>query len=128
MSALSALGSRPVSSATDIPFLSYDDLECWSWFPGKQLIGGNADDAKPERNALSSCRRADRACVYRMRSGESGVRAGTGAATRGRCQWKAGSDRRPACPLSGAGGERADGSEGAAAVARDFAGAHQGDG
>jgi len=41
---------------------------------------------------------------------------------------KARSDRRPARPLSHAGSERADGIEGAAAVSRDLAGTHQGNG
>src|ERR1700730_660244 len=92
---------------------------CWTWVPGEyRPIGGNADDVKPERNALPGGRRADRACVYRMRSREPSVGAGAAAATRSRCQRKARTDRRPACPLSRAGGERADGSEGKLAVAR----------
>src|ERR1700736_3453952 len=72
-------------------------------FQGIQLIGGDADDIEPERNALPGGRCADRACIYRLRSGESSVR-------------------------TGAGSERADGFEGKLAVARYLAGAHQGDG
>src|ERR1700730_8757575 len=97
-------------------------------FRGIQLIGGNADDVEPERNALSGCRRADRACVHRMRSGEPRISAGTAAAARSRCQRKARSYRRPPRPLSRAGGERADGSEGKLAVARYLTRTRQGDG
>jgi hypothetical protein len=47
-----ALGSQPVSSATDVPVLSYDGLECWTWFQGNISHSGETQMMSNRREML----------------------------------------------------------------------------
>src|ERR1700730_5595729 len=43
---------QPVSSGTDVPVLSYDDSECWTWFPGNVSRSGKTQMMSNRREML----------------------------------------------------------------------------